>query len=59
VLLAPGGLDAPWLIHRSRRFAEQLPHGRYAEWPGLAHLPYLEDPALLAELIARTVGGDG
>jgi pimeloyl-ACP methyl ester carboxylesterase len=56
-VIACGDLDAPWLIHRSRVLAEELPEGRYVEWPGVAHLPYLEDPGLVAGLIARTVAG--
>jgi pimeloyl-ACP methyl ester carboxylesterase len=53
--VACGQLDAPFLRERSIELARRLPHGRYQELPGVAHQPYLEQPAQIAELIGRAM----
>lgn len=55
VTVACGDLDVPGLVERSRHLAERLPAGRHVVLPGLAHLPYLEDPAGVADLIDRAI----
>ncbi len=55
-LVACGDRDAPFLITRSLELASRLPHGRHRVLPGAAHLPYLEQPANVAEVIAEVVG---
>jgi pimeloyl-ACP methyl ester carboxylesterase len=57
VTLACGGLDVPALIARSRELASRLPRARYQELPGMAHEPYLEDPALVADLVLGALAG--
>jgi pimeloyl-ACP methyl ester carboxylesterase len=56
VTLACGELDVPFLIDRSRELAGRLPGARYLELPGMAHQPYLEQPAQVAELILGALG---
>jgi pimeloyl-ACP methyl ester carboxylesterase len=51
-LVACGDRDVPVLVTRSRELASRLPRGQYRELAGLAHLPYLEQPAAVAQLIA-------
>jgi pimeloyl-ACP methyl ester carboxylesterase len=51
-MVACGDQDVPVLVTRSRELASRLPRGQYRELAGLAHLPYLEQPAAIAELIA-------
>jgi pimeloyl-ACP methyl ester carboxylesterase len=55
VTVACGGLDAPFLIARSRELAGRLPAGRYQELPGMAHQPYLEDPGRVADLVLGAI----
>ena len=52
VLVACGELDVPLKLQRSAELAEALPRGTYRSLPGRAHLPYLEAPDEVAELIA-------
>lgn len=54
-LVACGDRDVPVLVTRSRDLASWLPRGQYRELAGLAHLPYLEQPAGVAELIASAL----
>ena len=56
VTVACGDLDAGFLLERSRELARRLPRGRYVELPGVAHQPYLEQPATVAELILSSIG---
>src|SRR6478672_5484744 len=49
VTVACGDLDVPFLVSRSRELADRLPRGQHEVLPGLAHQPYLEQPALVAE----------
>jgi pimeloyl-ACP methyl ester carboxylesterase len=51
VTVACGDLDVPFLVSRSRELAARLQRGRHEVLAGFAHQPYLEDPALVAELI--------
>jgi pimeloyl-ACP methyl ester carboxylesterase len=56
VTVAWGELDLPHLVDRSRRLAERIPGARAVPLPGTAHLPYLEDGALVADLVAGAAG---
>jgi pimeloyl-ACP methyl ester carboxylesterase len=51
VIVACGDLDVPFLVSRSLELATRLPNGCHEVLPGFAHQPYLEDPALVAEVI--------
>ncbi|MEP7035657.1 MAG: alpha/beta hydrolase [Actinomycetota bacterium] len=55
--VAWGDLDVPFMIQRSEVLTTRLPHVRRQVIPGTAHLPYLERPALIANLIQVAVGG--
>jgi pimeloyl-ACP methyl ester carboxylesterase len=55
VTVACGDLDVPFLVSRSRELAGRLPRGRHEVLSGLAHQPYLEQPALVAELITEAM----
>ena len=46
-----GDLDVPFLKKRSRELAERLPSGRFVELNGTAHLPQMENPAVVARLV--------
>ena len=51
VTVAWGELDVPALNERCRRIVDRLPNATGRELPGVAHLPYLEDPDLVADLV--------
>ena len=51
VTVAWGELDVPVLNERCQRIVERLPNGTGRELPRVAHLPYLEDPDLVADLV--------
>jgi pimeloyl-ACP methyl ester carboxylesterase len=51
VTVVCGDLDVPFLVDRSRYLAGRLPSARYHELPGMAHEPFLEDSAQLADLL--------
>ena len=51
VTVAWGELDVPVLNERYRQIIERLPNATGRELPGVAHLPYLEDPDLVAGLV--------
>ena len=53
--VAWGDLDVPALIDRSRHLADHLPDARGRVIPQTAHLPYLERPDLIADLIREAV----
>jgi pimeloyl-ACP methyl ester carboxylesterase len=57
VVVVCGDLDVPFLVERSRVLAERLPNARYHEIAGMAHMPYLEDPAVLVDLLQEALGG--
>lgn len=54
-----GPLDLPPIVARSAGLARRIPGATGQELPGTAHLPYLEQPGLVADLIAGTIGGHG
>jgi pimeloyl-ACP methyl ester carboxylesterase len=49
--VACGDLDVSYLITRSRELAEWLPQGHHRVLPGTAHMPFLEQPDVVAQLI--------
>ncbi len=55
VSVACGDLDLPFIMARSKELADWLPRSRFQVLPGMAHLPYLEQPAVVAELISSAV----
>jgi pimeloyl-ACP methyl ester carboxylesterase len=56
--VACGERDVPFLLVRSRELAGRLPNGCYRELPGVAHQPYLEQPAQVADLVVGALHGD-
>jgi pimeloyl-ACP methyl ester carboxylesterase len=52
-MVACGDLDVPFLIKNSRELAERLPSGSFIELKGAAHLPQMENPAVVARLVHR------
>jgi pimeloyl-ACP methyl ester carboxylesterase len=57
VTMAWGDLDVPFLIDRCRQLAARLPHSRTHVLHGTAHLPYLEDPHIVAAMIGQALAG--
>ena len=55
VTVACGDLDLPFIIARSKELADWLPKSRFHVFEGMAHLPYLEQPAVVAELIKSAI----
>jgi pimeloyl-ACP methyl ester carboxylesterase len=55
--VACGDLDLAYLVTRSRELAERLPHGQHHVLPGTAHMPFLEQPAVVAHLITDATKG--
>lgn len=53
--VACGNLDVPCLARQSRQLADRLPAGRFRELRGVAHLPQLEQPSLVVELVRETL----
>jgi pimeloyl-ACP methyl ester carboxylesterase len=56
VTVACGDLDLPFVVSRSKELSDWLPDSKHHVLPGMAHLPYLENPDLVAELISSAVG---
>ncbi len=50
-LVISGDLDFPHVQERNQFIAEKIPHCKYAEMKGAAHLPNLEHPALFNKLL--------
>jgi pimeloyl-ACP methyl ester carboxylesterase len=50
-VVAWGDLDLPFLVARSREVSERIAGAEQRELPGLAHLPNLERPELVARLV--------
>lgn len=55
VTIGCGTLDLPGILTRSETLADCLPCGEFVALEGMAHLPSLEAPAVVAELVARAV----
>jgi pimeloyl-ACP methyl ester carboxylesterase len=55
VTVACGDLDLPFILERCRYLADHLPDSRFRELTGMAHQPYLEDPARVANLIRTAI----
>jgi pimeloyl-ACP methyl ester carboxylesterase len=51
VTVACGDLDVPFLMTRSRELADRLPFGRFVELSGVAHLPQMERPDEVTNLV--------
>jgi pimeloyl-ACP methyl ester carboxylesterase len=54
-LVACGSLDVRYLIEQSQTVAARIPGARYRRLEGMAHLPYLEDPAAIAKLVVDAI----
>jgi pimeloyl-ACP methyl ester carboxylesterase len=52
VVVATGDLDCRYLLHRTDALVERIPGAVRAELPGTAHLPSLERPDLVRELVS-------
>jgi pimeloyl-ACP methyl ester carboxylesterase len=59
VTVACGDLDLPFIMARSKELADWLPKSRFHVFEGMAHLPYLEQPAVVAELISSAIRTPG
>jgi pimeloyl-ACP methyl ester carboxylesterase len=53
--VACGDLDLAFLVARSRDLVGRLPVGRHRVLEGMAHLPYLERPEVVADLVSEAV----
>jgi pimeloyl-ACP methyl ester carboxylesterase len=59
VTVAWGDLDLPALNERCQQIVDRLPNATGRKLPQVAHLPYLEDPDLSAEVIRHAVASGG
>jgi pimeloyl-ACP methyl ester carboxylesterase len=59
VTVAWGELDVPVLNERCQKIVDRLPNATGRKLPQVAHLPYLEDPDLSAEVIRHAVASGG
>ena len=59
VTVACGDLDLPFIVARSKELADWLPKSRFQVLEGMAHLPYLEQPAVVADLISSAIRAPG
>lgn len=50
-VVACGDLDVPFMVERCRELATRLPNARCQIMEGVAHLPYLEQPAMVADVL--------
>lgn len=60
--VACGELDLPFFVDRCHTIAERIPDAHYVHLAGMAHLPYLEDPQQVADLVngaVRRASGSG
>jgi pimeloyl-ACP methyl ester carboxylesterase len=57
VTVACGTLDLPMFRDRCRELAARLPRAEHVALEGVAHLPSLEAPAVVAELVRRALDG--
>jgi pimeloyl-ACP methyl ester carboxylesterase len=53
--VACGSLDVGFLIARSKLLAARIPKATYLDLEGVAHLPYVERPQLVAELVIHAL----
>ena len=51
-----GDLDVPFTVEQSAHVAGRIPRSRQQRLSGMAHLPYLERPDLVADIIRGTIG---
>lgn len=58
VTVAWGDLDVPSVIDGCRQLAAHLPQVRTSVLSGTAHLPYLEDPDRVAEIVQASILND-
>jgi pimeloyl-ACP methyl ester carboxylesterase len=54
-----GDADYPPLVESNRQAAERIPGCEFVFVPGLDHLPPLREPALVLDLITRTLARAG
>jgi pimeloyl-ACP methyl ester carboxylesterase len=54
-LVCWGPLDLPPIVTRSAELAQRIPGATGTELPGTAHLPYLEQPGPVADLITAAI----
>jgi pimeloyl-ACP methyl ester carboxylesterase len=54
-IVACGDLDVPFLKKRSREIAERLPFGQFVDLTGVAHLPQMEKPDVVAMLVQHAL----
>lgn len=57
VTVAWGDLDVPFLVQQCEELVRRLPNARRRVLSGTAHLPYLESPELVADVVRRAVTG--
>jgi pimeloyl-ACP methyl ester carboxylesterase len=57
VTVACGDLDVPVLVERSRKLADRVSNATYRVLAGMAHLPQLEQSAIVATLIMKAMDG--
>jgi pimeloyl-ACP methyl ester carboxylesterase len=58
-LVCWGPLDLPVFVTRSAELARRIPGAAAVELPGTAHLPYLEQPGPVADLLSGFLMGKG
>lgn len=58
-LVVAGEYDVPLMIDRSRTLGERLGDGAFRTLPGTAHLPSLDQPDVVADLVSEVVGQAG
>ncbi len=56
--VACGDVDASFLVQRSQELADRLQLGRHRVLAGMAHLPQLENPTAVADVIAAALSAD-
>lgn len=57
--VACGDLDVPALCERAKELAGRLPGAHHEILPGMAHLPFLERPAAVVDVITRALKAAG
>jgi pimeloyl-ACP methyl ester carboxylesterase len=55
VTVACGDLDLPFVVSRSKELSDWLADSQHHVLAGMAHMPYLEDPRMIAELISSSL----